>query len=65
VLEIHLGDGITLIPDWWAERMSLEQHVVFAQQTADGSYVMETIPWDAIKRISVRRITELPGGVFD
>ena len=65
VLEIHLGEGITLIPDWWSERMSLGDHVLFALQTTDGSYVMESIPWDAIKRITVRRITELPGGVFD
>lgn len=65
VLEVHLGDGITLVPDWWSERLSLDDYVVFALQTADGSYVMETIPWESIKRITVRRITELPGGVFD
>jgi hypothetical protein len=65
VLEIHLGEGIILIPDWWSERMSLGDHVLFALQTSDGSYVMESVPWDAIKRITVRRISELPGGVFD
>ena len=65
VIEIHLGDGVTLLPDWWSERMSLGDHVLFALQTSDGNYVMEAVPWDAIKRITVRRITELPGGVFD
>ena len=65
VVEVHLGDGVVIVPDWWAERLSLDKHAVFALQTADGMYVMETVPWDGIKRITVRRISELPGGVFE
>jgi hypothetical protein len=65
VLELQLTDGGTIGPDWWAERLSADSHAVFALQTADGSYVMETIPWEGVKRITVRRITELPGGVFE
>ncbi len=64
IVEIHLADHETILPDWWAETLSLESHGVFALQTADGSYVIETVAWDSIKRVSVRRITELPDGVF-
>jgi len=65
LIEIHLNDGSTITPDWWAERLSVDSHAVFALQAPDGSYVMEAIPWDNIKRITVRRISELPGGVFE
>ena len=64
VIEVHLGDREMILPDWWAEALSLESHGVFALQTSDGSYVIETVAWDAIKRITVRRINELPDGVF-
>lgn len=65
VVEIHLGGGVTIVPDWWAPALSIHSHGVFAIQTADGSYVMETVAWDSIQRITIRRIQELPGGVFE
>jgi len=65
VVEIHLGDGVVLIPDWWATDLSQASHALFAQQANDGSYVMECVPWDGVKRITVRRISELPDGVFE
>lgn len=65
IIEVHLSDGTIIMPDWWARKLSLDTHAVFALQTADGSYVMESVAWDAVKRISVRRITELPDGVFE
>ena len=65
IIEINLEDGVTLVPDWWAQRLSLEAYGVFATQTADGSYVMEAVAWDHVKRVTVRRITELPDGVFE
>ncbi|MCA9246063.1 MAG: hypothetical protein KDA42_03080 [Planctomycetales bacterium] len=64
VIEVHLAEREVILPDWWAESLSLESHGVFALQTADGSYVIETVAWDSIKRITVRRINELPDGVF-
>jgi hypothetical protein len=65
VVELHLGDGVIIVPDWWAPALSIHSHGVFAIQTADGSYVMETVAWDAIQRITIRQIQELPGGVFE
>ncbi len=65
VVEIHLTNGVTIVPDWWAPALSLNSHGVFAIQTADGSYVMESVAWDAVQRITIRRIKELPGGVFE
>lgn len=64
VVELHIGDGVVIVPDWWAIELSLQNHGVFALQAPDGSYVVETVAWDAIKRISIRRINELPDGVF-
>jgi len=65
LIEIHLSEGVMITPDWWAQQLSWDSHAVFAIQAPDGSYVMETIPWDNVKRITVRRIRELPGGVFE
>lgn len=64
VVEIHLGDRESLQPDWWARGLSLETHGVFAMQKPDGSYTIETVAWDAIKRITIKKIAELPDGVF-
>ena len=63
VIEIHV-ENFVLVPDWWAESLSTDSHAVFALQTADGSYVIEAVTWDSIRRITVRRIRELPDGVF-
>lgn len=63
VVEVHL-DNFVIVPDWWAESLSSSTHAVFALQTADGTYVIEAVSWDSIRRITVRRITELPDGVF-
>jgi len=65
VVQLYLDGGAVIEPDWWARGLSLQDYGVFAIQVADGTYVMEAVPWDQIKRVSVRRITELPGGVFD
>ena len=65
VVEVHLASGVIIVPDWWAPALSMQSHGVFAIQTTDGSYVMETVAWDAIQRITIRRIQELPGGVFE
>lgn len=64
VVEIHLENRETVVPDWWAQRLSQNEYGVFALQTADGTYSIETIAWEGVKRISVRKISELPDGVF-
>lgn len=65
VVELHLADGVKITPDWWAKKFSRVSHAVFSLQSSDGSYTIETIAWDAVQRVTVRRITELPDGVFE
>lgn len=64
-VEIHMANGVTIVPDWWAPALSVHAYGVFAIQTPDGSYVMEAVAWDAVQRITIRRIQELPGGIFE
>jgi hypothetical protein len=65
IVEIHLENRESIVPDWWARGLSRGNCGVFALQTADGTYSIETVSWDSVKRISVRRIAELPDGVFE
>jgi len=64
IVEIHLDGGTVVAPDWWARPLSDTGFGVFALENRDGSYQMEAIAWDSIRRIVVRNISELPGGLF-
>jgi hypothetical protein len=60
VIEVHLTDGQTLVPDRFAPAASQGSHAVFATQEADGSYSLTVAAWANVARLVVRRLRDLP-----
>lgn len=65
VVELHLADGATIAPDRFARELSRRDYGVFAVKEADGTHTLTLVAWDAIRRISFRRVAKLPKKVFD
>jgi Zn finger protein HypA/HybF involved in hydrogenase expression len=65
LVELHLADGVAVAPDWWSEGHSTDEFGLFALQTGDGAYEIHAVPWHHVRRITVKGLAELPGGVFD
>ena len=65
VVELTAGERDKIAPDWWAPHLSRSTHGVFAIQSADGLYTVEAVKWDDVRRITIRKISELPEGVFE
>lgn len=63
-IEIHLGDGKLLIPDAYANPASHPNYALFAVREANGSHTVTAIAWDAIQRIALRQVQELPKDFF-
>ena len=63
-LEIFLTEGEILAPDQFSEVLSSSDYGVFAVQEGDGSFVVTVIPWNAVRRIGVRRLVDLPPQLF-
>lgn len=65
LIELHLDNGEIISPDWWSERRSTEEVGLFALQIDEKTYEIQAILWSHLRRIGVRRLAELPGGVFE
>lgn len=63
-LEIYLNEGEIMAPDHFSEILSSSDYGVFATKEGDGSYAVTVIPWSAVRRIGMRKITDLPGDSF-
>ena len=63
-LEIHLGDGKVLIPDRYAAPAAHPGHALFAVREANGSHTVTAVAWEAIERIAVRQLQQLPKDLF-
>jgi hypothetical protein len=63
-LEIHLGDGKILIPDHYSAPAAHPHHALFAVREANGSHTVAAVSWDAIERIAVRQLQQLPKDLF-
>ena len=63
-LEIFLTEGEILAPDLFSEVLSSSDYGVFAIQEGDGSFAVTVIPWSAVRRIGMRRMTDLPSQLF-
>lgn len=59
-IEIFLTEGEILVPDYFSQALSRSDFGVFAIQEGDGSYAITVVPWSAVRRVSMRRIAELP-----
>lgn len=64
-IELHLGEGETLVPDSYAPGLSAHSHAVFGMREAGSSYTMTAVAWSTITRIAVRGLDELPAEWFD
>jgi len=64
-LEIFLSEGEILVPDYYSEVLSRSDYGVFAIQEGDGSYAITVIPWSSVRRVSMRRIVELPNELLE
>jgi hypothetical protein len=63
-LEIFLGEGEIVAPDYYSEVLSSSDYGVFATQEGDGSFAVTVIPWSTVRRVGLRRIGELPQDIF-
>ena len=63
-LEIHLGDGKVLVPDRYAAPAAHPGHALFAVREANGSHTVTAVAWEAIERIAVRQLQQLPKDLF-
>jgi len=60
VVELTLKDGQTFTPKWFAAELSVEGYGVFAVQDEFGRFTITVLPWDAIQRMAVRNLEDIP-----
>jgi hypothetical protein len=65
VLELYLKGGEILTPRWYAPQLSQSTYGMFAFVEGDGSHTLTAVQWDAIERIALRGMPNLPEGVFE
>jgi hypothetical protein len=63
-VEIFLSEGEIVAPDHFSEMLSGSDYGVFAIQEGDGTYAVTVIPWNAVRRVGVRKLGELPENLF-
>jgi hypothetical protein len=64
-LEVFLNEGEIIAPDYFSESLSTSDYGVFAIQEGDGTYAITAIPWSTVRRVGLRRLTELPAELFE
>ena len=64
VIELQLKDGSVLSPDRFSESSSEQDLGIFASKDSEGGYMVSAIAWDAVARVSVRRLKRLPRDMF-
>lgn len=62
IVELHLADGETLVPDHYAASLSRGRHALFAVVEPDGSHTLTAIAWETITRIRTTGVKRLPEG---
>jgi hypothetical protein len=65
IIELYLKGGEVIAPEFYSPRYSQDAYGMFAYQDTDGSVTLTAIHWDSIERMAVRRVNELPQGMFD
>ncbi|WP_254510322.1 hypothetical protein [Anatilimnocola floriformis] len=63
-LEIFLQEGEIISPDHYAEILSTGEYGVFAHKDNDEEYSLSVIPWTAVRRVDLRKVTKLASGTF-
>ena len=60
-VELSLRDGETIVPDQFLGKLSQQcRQGVFATIEIDGATTLTTVAWDAVARVSLRGMKELP-----
>lgn len=65
IIELHLKDGVVLMPDWFEKKLSSRSHGLFASSAADGTVTMTIVPWDGVQRVVIRGVVGLPDQMFE
>ncbi len=66
VIEIRLRNGETIAPDRFLARASRENRQgMFTVVEADGSVSLVVVPWDAVDRVTLRGLKEVPAELAD
>lgn len=63
-LEIFLQEGEIISPDQYSELLSTGDYGVFAHKEGDENYSLSVIPWTAVRRVDLRKVTKLGTGLF-
>ena len=63
-LEIFLQEGEIISTDQYSELLSTGEYGVFAHKDGDENYSVSVIPWTAVRRVDLRKVTKLGTGVF-
>lgn len=64
IIELQLKDGSMVTPDRFAESSCDQDLGIFASRDSEGGYMLSAVAWDAVARISVRRLQKLPRDMF-
>jgi len=65
-VEIRLRDGETIVPLQFLEKASrLNRHGMFVVKDADEKLSIVTVVWDAVARVALRGLTEVPQDFAD
>jgi DNA-directed RNA polymerase subunit RPC12/RpoP len=60
-LKLRLRDGETIIPHEFLRKLSLQtRQGVFTMKDADGTTSLVVVAWDAVARVTIRGLKELP-----
>ncbi len=65
VLIFLADDDDPFEPQWYSPALSQASHALFAGKETDGKYTLTAIAWDAMERIEVGKLDELPEGAFE
>jgi predicted RNA-binding Zn-ribbon protein involved in translation (DUF1610 family) len=64
-IRLHLSNAVTLEADFYARSYSRGGYGVIASRDEKGNYRIAAIQWDAVERIEVDELVNLPDGVFE
>jgi hypothetical protein len=62
-IELHLGEGRVLVPNGFAPESAALSHAVFTVTEPNGATTLTVIAWNAIERINVRNLYDIPRGL--
>ena len=62
-VEVHLNSGGILLLDGFVKTLSQQDHAVLVTKEPDESYTLTIVPWDAVARVILRGVKQVPGEI--